>query len=158
MADGWDENTFVEYPQNDPVPEYSGEYAVNDTGHAEISCGGHSGISQTTCSSQGRNLTKKGGTLGGYFFIIDRDVYRNIITGNADSYSSSQNDVYLIKTDAGGNEQWSQTFGGSGGDYGESVQQTSEGGYIIAEGPPEDVAKVKGSHTGKFLKEMLGKN
>jgi len=31
----------------------------------------------------------------------------------------------------------------------------SGGGNIIAEGTPEDVAKVKGSHTAKFLKPML---
>lgn len=31
----------------------------------------------------------------------------------------------------------------------------SGGGQIIAEGTPEDVAKVKGSHTAKFLKPML---
>lgn len=29
------------------------------------------------------------------------------------------------------------------------------GGEIIATGTPEDVAKVKGSYTGKYLKEML---
>lgn len=33
----------------------------------------------------------------------------------------------------------------------------SGGGQIIAEGTPEDVAKVKGSHTAKFLKLMLKK-
>ncbi len=31
----------------------------------------------------------------------------------------------------------------------------SGGGTVVAEGTPEDVAKVKGSHTGTFLKEML---
>ena len=30
-----------------------------------------------------------------------------------------------------------------------------KGGKILATGTPEEVAKVKGSHTGKFLKEML---
>jgi excinuclease ABC subunit A len=30
-----------------------------------------------------------------------------------------------------------------------------EGGKIIAEGTPEEVAKVKGSHTARFLKPML---
>jgi excinuclease ABC subunit A len=32
----------------------------------------------------------------------------------------------------------------------------SGGGQIIAQGTPENVAKVKGSHTAKFLKPMLG--
>ena len=31
-----------------------------------------------------------------------------------------------------------------------------QGGYIVAEGTPEEVAKKQGSHTGTFLKEMLG--
>ncbi len=33
----------------------------------------------------------------------------------------------------------------------------SSGGEVIAEGTPEQVAKVKGSHTGQFLAEVLGK-
>jgi len=31
----------------------------------------------------------------------------------------------------------------------------SSGGQIIAEGTPEKVATIKGSHTGHFLKDML---
>lgn len=31
------------------------------------------------------------------------------------------------------------------------------GGQVVAKGTPEEVAKVKGSHTGKFLKEILEK-
>ncbi len=33
----------------------------------------------------------------------------------------------------------------------------NEGGWIVAEGTPEEVAKVEASHTGRFLKRMLGK-
>ena len=31
----------------------------------------------------------------------------------------------------------------------------SEGGKIIAEGTPEDIAKVENSYTGIYLKDML---
>jgi hypothetical protein len=53
-----------------------------------------------------------------------------IIAGETDSFGVD-GDVYLIKTDVLGNEEWSQTFGGNGWDGGYSVQQTTDGGYII---------------------------
>ena len=55
-----------------------------------------------------------------------------IVAGYTTVLEGLHKDVYLIKTDGDGNEEWTRTFGGPGSDSAESVQQTSDGGYIIA--------------------------
>ncbi len=48
------------------------------------------------------------------------------------SFGAGSSDVYLVKTDEEGNEEWYQTFGGEAWDVAFSIQQTADGGYIIA--------------------------
>lgn len=55
-----------------------------------------------------------------------------IIVGSAKSPDGPDLDVYLIKTYANGNLAWSRTYGGALHDYGNSIQQTTDGGFIIA--------------------------
>lgn len=56
-----------------------------------------------------------------------------IIAGYTRSYGTiSGRNVWLVKTDKNGNQQWNNTFGGNADDEGYSVQQTIDGGYIIS--------------------------
>ena len=54
-----------------------------------------------------------------------------IVAGTTYSFGNFDQ-VYLVKTNASGDTLWTRTYGGAGGDRGESVQQTSDGGYIVA--------------------------
>jgi hypothetical protein len=55
-----------------------------------------------------------------------------IIAGQTVYYGARNDDVYLIKTDSAGNLQWQKTFNERTCDRSNSVQQTLDGGYIIA--------------------------
>ncbi len=42
------------------------------------------------------------------------------------------NDIVLIKTDANGVTQWKKVYGGAGDDWGDYVEETSDGGFLVA--------------------------
>jgi len=54
-----------------------------------------------------------------------------IIVGTTGVWGTGAHEIGLIKTDTGGNKIWDKTFGNTGADTASSVQQTSDGGYII---------------------------
>jgi hypothetical protein len=55
-----------------------------------------------------------------------------VITGSTRSYGAGSSDMYLIKTNAAGDTLWTRTYGGTAGDAGLCVRQTTDGGYIVA--------------------------
>jgi uncharacterized delta-60 repeat protein len=74
-----------------------------------------------------------GGTVGDYASSVQQTSDGGyIVAGYTVSFGAGNTDIFLIKTDANGNVQWAKTYGGTGSDIAWSVQQTSEGGYIVA--------------------------
>ena len=76
-------------------------------------------------------------TYGGDYTEYGRTIQQTvdggyIIIGQTESFALGYNDAYLIKTDAQGNEMWSQIFGGQGTDHGRQVVSTLDEGYLIS--------------------------
>ncbi|HQI40797.1 MAG TPA: T9SS type A sorting domain-containing protein [Ignavibacteriaceae bacterium] len=79
-----------------------------------------------------------------------------IIAGYTKSYGAGANDVYLVKTDASGNQLWDRIFGGSQDDYAYSVLQTSDGGFLLAGfsfsyGNGGDILMIKTNSNGNLV-------
>lgn len=60
----------------------------------------------------------------GYTKSTDGDLAGTTAYGN--------NDYWIVKLSSAGAVQWQKRYGGSGDDFAQSVQQTSDGGYIVA--------------------------
>jgi type IX secretion system substrate protein len=76
--------------------------------------------------------TYGGTTVEQAFYVQQTSDSGYIFTGWTLSFGFGGYNVYLAKTDMYGNLQWTRTYGGPSNDEGYYVQQTSDGGYIIA--------------------------
>jgi hypothetical protein len=55
-----------------------------------------------------------------------------ILVGWTGSYGPAHRNVYLVKTDAGGDTLWTRVYGTDGVEEAWSVQQTLDGGFVVA--------------------------
>jgi len=109
-----------------------GGYIV--AGYTESFGAGESDVWLVKIDANGDTLWTR--TCGGRDYDYGWDVQQTsdggyIVTGYTESFGAGSDDVYLVKTDANGDSLWTRTYGGSDDDQGYSVQQTSDGGYII---------------------------
>ena len=78
------------------------------------------------------NMTFGGGASDKAYFVQQTSDSGYILAGETSSYSAGSGDFWLVKTDSDGNKVWEKTFGGTNYDCARSVQQTTDGGYILA--------------------------
>jgi len=74
---------------------------------------------------------KFGSGFSDYAYSVQQTTDGGYILAGSTNPTNANDDVYLIKTDSSGNAVWTKTFGGANNDIGQSVKQTTDGGYII---------------------------
>ncbi|MGW9684709.1 hypothetical protein [Flagellimonas sp. 2504JD1-5] len=88
---------------------------------------------------------------GGYAILG----FSNSVDGDIVGKTTDVNDYWLLKLDAEGNPMWNKTYGGSKDDRGQSVIQTTDGGYAIvgyAMSDDGDGSNNEGFHDNWILK------
>jgi len=72
------------------------------------------------------------------------------LAGYTESFGAGYTDLWLVKTDASGNMEWSQTYGGATYDHAYSLVAASDGGYVIAGRLNQSGYLIKTDELGAF--------
>jgi hypothetical protein len=59
------------------------------------------------------------------------DILDQVSSGDKTEANQGSSDYWVVKLSATGTIQWQNTIGGSGDDQLQSIQQTTDGGYIL---------------------------
>lgn len=109
-----------------------GGYVV--TGYTTSSGAGSRDLYLVKTDAQGSEIWSRAfggpGVDVGYALVATSDG-GCLVAGYTQSFGAGETDVYLLKTDAQGNELWSRAIGGPGPDTGRGVIETGDGGYAI---------------------------
>jgi hypothetical protein len=88
--------------------------------------------------------------VAGYSNSNDGDVSGNHTYTYTNTYEYSErttDDYWVVKLSSSGDIKWQKSLGGSGSDEANSIQQTSDGGYIVAGYSNSNDGDVSGNHT-----------
>lgn len=93
-------------------------------------------------------------SFGGIYFDNARSIKPTsdggyIVAGDTYTSTSREFDFSIIKLNSSGGIQWQKVLGGNGDDRGNSVQPTSDGGYIVAGYSDSINGDITGNH-GKY--------
>jgi hypothetical protein len=73
-----------------------------------------------------------GGQLNEEGFSVEQTFdHGYVFLGLTNSFGKGGYDVYLVKTDSAGNFQWQRTYGDSNWDFGYSIKQLTDSGFVI---------------------------
>lgn len=118
-------------------------------------------LSLTACKKESISPANQGDAFVKYYGHVNDQIGKDVkqtadkgflIIGSSNSFpsSSNYNDIYLIKADSLGNEEWSKTFGDGGNSYEETGHRvlvlSDESGYLVA-GNRTTVVTVGGQST-----------
>lgn len=78
---------------------------------------------------------------GGYIVAGYTTSNNGVVTGN-----HGNGDFWVVKLDASGTIQWQKTLGGTGVDGAYCIQQTADGGYVVAGNSNSTNGNVTGNH------------
>lgn len=81
---------------------------------------------------------------GGYIVAGGSESNDGGVTGN-----QGDRDYWIVKLNNAGDIQWQKSLGGSGSDTAKSIQQTADGGYIVAGYSESNDGDVSGNHGGR---------
>ena len=74
-----------------------------------------------------------GGTGDEYIASIQQTQYGGyIVAGWTNSFGAGNDDFWVLQLDSAGNIVWQKTYGGSGNERAQAIQETRDGGYIVA--------------------------
>ncbi len=135
-------NLLWNYLDSGVYPSVANSIAINSDGDLIIggyieksfSEGGQEGLF-LKMSNKGEVLWQKtfgGRNDDGFNAVIQTSKGGYALCGYTKSYGNGLNDIWLVKTDYKGEIEWQKTFGGRADDLGNSLEQCSDEGFVIA--------------------------